>query len=221
MKKIKRVVIFPLFLRTSELCKDEFWKQLLEDMAYGKHPKNIFVSNNSIIVGKNKATISYEGMNENDVIDKIIPFLQTYTSIYSCSDMKAMKKRHNLAEQLKREKEHYKNIKWTQIRKTNFKKLMLLDFVNIKRLEHKLSWEKSKMLYKDLSDVVCKQGMSKKVEYQNGAIIYIEGLDFTEGDYTLVKNIDDLQKMMKTTKKSTKWESYVKKYLKHLYEELF
>ena len=219
MKKNKRVIICPLFMKSAEICKDDFWRQLLEDMAYGKPPKNIFVNHSASLitcVGKSKAMISYENMDEKEILEKIIPFLQTHTSIYSCSDIK---KRHNLMEQLKKEKDQLKSLKWSQIRKSTYKKILLLDFVNVKRVEHKLSWDKTRLLYRDLIEVVCKQGMSKKVEYIEGQIVYIEGLEFSEGDYNFLKNFDDLQKVLKSQKKTTKWESYIKKYLKTIYQE--
>lgn len=217
MKRFKKNVIFPIFIKCAEICKDDFWKQLFEDMGYGKHPKNIFISDMTINIGKNKPAFSFVNLTEQEIVTNLIPFLQNHTSLYSCSDLK---KRKLLIQQLKIEKEYINNIKWHQIRKTTHKKIFLLNFVDAKRAEFNLSWDKAINLYNLLLAEIFKQGMSKKIEYQNGSIISIEGLEFIDGNFIIEKEDESKNKVSKTQKKFTKWENYIKAYLKNNYKKL-
>jgi hypothetical protein len=216
MSKIKRNLIFPFFLKCAELCKDDFWKQVLEDMSYGKPPKNILVYDKNLVlnVGKKKESFSFENLGEKEFIEKVIPFLQNNISLYSCNDVK---KRQAIIEQLKKEKEKIKKSKWTQIRKSNPKKIFLLRFVHEKKQEFDLSWNTSTKLYNELFDVLFKQGMSKKVDFEDGKIISVEGLDFYDKSYSFLKLDEQTNKSNKSSKKITKWEAYVKSHLKSVY----
>lgn len=216
MSKLKRNLIFPFFLKCAELCKDDFWKQVLEDMSYGKPPKNILVYDKNLVlnVGKKKESFSFENLGEKEFIEKVIPFLQNNISLYSCNDVK---KRQAIIEQLKKEKEKIKKSKWTQIRKSNPKKIFLLRFVHEKKQEFDLSWNTSTKLYNELFDVLFKQGMSKKVDFEDGKIISVEGLDFYDKSYSFLKLDEQTNKSNKSSKKITKWEAYIKSHLKSVY----
>lgn len=216
MSKLKRNLIFPFFLKCTEYCKDEFWKQVLEDMAYGKPPKNILVYDKNLVlnIGKKKESFSFENLNEKEFIEQVIPFLQNHISLYSSSDVK---KRQAIIEQMKKEKEKIKKSKWTQIRKNNPKKIFLLRFVHEKKQEFDLSWTTCTRLYNELFDVLFKQGMSKKVDFEDGKIISVEGLEFYEKSYSFQKLDEQTSKSNKTAKKFSKWEAYVKSHLKSIY----
>jgi len=216
MSKLKRNLIFPFFLKCTEYCKDEFWKQVLEDMAYGKPPKNILVYDKNLVlnIGKKKESFSFENLNEKEFIEQVIPFLQNHISLYSSTDVK---KRQAIIEQLKKEKEKIKKSKWTQIRKNNPKKIFLLRFVHEKKQEFDLSWATCTRLYNELFDVLFKQGMSKKVDFEDGKIISVEGLDFYDKSYSFQKLDEQTSKSNKTSKKLSKWEAYVKSHLKSIY----
>ena len=219
MTKIKKNLIFPFFLKCADICKDDFWKQVFEDMAYGRPPKNILVYDKNIVlnIGKKKESFSFDNLDEQEFIEKVIPFLQSNISLYSTGDVK---KKQSIIEYLEKEKEKIKKSKWTQIRKNNPKKIFLLRFINEKKQEYNLSWDTAKKLYVELYDVLFKQGMSKKVEFENGKIISIEGLDFSKKNYTLYKLDEQMIKSTKSSKKITKWEAYVKSHFKTIYESM-
>lgn len=217
MKRFKKNVIFPIFIKCAEICKDDFWKQLFEDMGYGKHPKNIFISDKTINIGKNKPAFYFDNLSEQEIVNQLIPFLQTHTSLYSCSDLK---KRKTLIQQLKNDRDYINSIKWPQIRKTTLKKIFLLNFVDAKRVEHNLSWDTATKLYNILLVEIFKQGMSKRIDYQNGVIISIDGLEFIDGDFVMEKEDEGKNKVSKTQKKFSRWENYMKGYFKTNYKKL-
>lgn len=216
MSKLKRNLIFPFFLKCTEQCKDDFWKQVLEDMAYGKPPKNILVYDKNLVlnIGKKKESFCFENLNEKQFIDQVIPFLQNNISLYSSTDVK---KRQSIIEHMKKEKEKIKKSKWTQIRKNNPKKIFLLRFVHEKKQEFDLSWSTCTKLYKELFDVLFNQGMSKRVDFEDGKIVSVEGLEFFDKTYSFQKLDEQINKSNKTSKKLSKWEAYTKSHLKSIY----
>ena len=223
MKFIKKTVSFPLFQKCSEYCKDEFWKQLLRDMAIGKMPKNILVINKSLIsnatigrLSKKSQSLNLENADAEEITPKIIDFIQVSCSIFSIIDVK---KKNILINQIKKDNTENKKLKWQQIRKSHLRKMYLLDFVYKNKVQYDLNWNQSRSLYKQCEDFLSCKGSSKKVIFENGEIISIDGIEISPGSFEIQK-VSDQQRSGKNCKKETRWENYLREHLKHIYSEL-
>jgi hypothetical protein len=223
MKFVKKTVTFPLFQKCSEYCKDEYWKQLLRDMAIGKMPKNILVIQKSLVsnvntgrVSKKSQSLNLEGETEEELTPKIIDFIQVACSIFSAIDIK---KKNVLINQIRKDNTENKKLKWQQIRKSHLRKMYLLDFVYKNKVQYDLNWFQARSLYKQCEDFLTCKGSSKKVDFQDGEIISIEGVLISPGKFE-VQKVQDQQRTGKFCKKETRWENYLRDHLKHIYSEL-
>jgi len=217
MKFVKKSVSFPLFQKCSEFCRDEFWKQLLRDMSIGKMPKNILVVNKNLVSnGKRNQSINLECDVEESLTVKIIEFIQVNCSIFSIIDIK---KKNILINQIKKDNTENKKLKWQQIRKSHLRKMFLLDFVYKNKTNYDLNWTQARSLYKQCEDFLSCKGSSRKVNFENGEIISIEGVDISPGSFEVQKGHEQ-QKTTKQCKKETRWENYLRDHLKHIYTEL-
>jgi hypothetical protein len=216
MKFVKKAIFFPIFQKCSEQCKDEFWKQLLRDMSVGRMPKNILVVNKTLVSnGKKNCSLSLE--EEEEVLtQKIIEFIQKTCSIFSTIDIK---KKNVLINEIKRDNEENKKQKWQQIRKNHLRKLYLLNFVYKNKVDYDLNWAQARALYRQCEEFLTSKGSSRKVVFENGEIIKIEGVTIAPGAFDVQKQQEQI-KTSKLKKKETKWENYLREHLKHIYLEL-
>lgn len=223
MKFVKKTVTFPLFQKCSEYCKDEFWKQLLRDMAVGKMPKNILVIQKNLVsnvntgrVSKKSQSLNLEDEPEEILTPKIIDFIQTSCSIFSTIDIK---KKNILINQIRKDNTENKKLKWQQIRKSHLRKMYLLDFVYKNKVQYDLNWNQARSLYKQCEEFLTCKGSSKRVDFQDGEIISIEGVLISPGQFEVQKVVEQ-QRTGKNCKKETRWENYLREHLKHIYSEL-
>jgi hypothetical protein len=217
MKFVKKPIFFPLFQKCSEFSKDEFWKQLLRDMSVGKMPKNILVVQKILISnGKKRSSLSLEGEGEETLTTKIIEFIQKSCSIFSIIDIK---KKNVLISEIKKDNEESKKQKWQQIRKNHLRKLYLLDFVYKNKENYDLNWNQARVLYKQCEEFLTCKGSSRKVVFENGEIIKIDGVTISPGYFDVQKQQEQM-KTSKLKKKESKWENYLREHLKHIYSEL-
>lgn len=223
MKFVKKTVTFPLFQKCSEYCKDEFWKQLLRDMAVGKMPKNILVIQKNLVsnvntgrVSKKSQSLNLEDETEEILTPKIIDFIQTSCSIFSTIDIK---KKNILINQIRKDNTENKKLKWQQIRKSHLRKMYLLDFVYKNKVQYDLNWNQARSLYKQCEEFLTSKGSSKRVDFQDGEIISIEGVLISPGQFEVQKVVEQ-QRTGKNCKKETRWENYLREHLKHIYSEL-
>lgn len=217
MKSLKKNISFPIFQRCSDHCKDEFWKQQLRDMSTGRMPKNILIINKTLTSsGKKSASLSLENIKEEELAPLIVEFLQQNCSIFSANDIK---KKCILINQIKKSNDENKKLKWPQIRKLNVRKLILLDFVYKSKMEYKLSWGQATSLYKQCEEIICSKGHSRKINFEDGEIISIDGVTLKSGSFE-VQKLNDLGKNIKIAKRDSKWESFIKDHLKEIYNSL-
>jgi len=216
-KRFKKTIVYPIFTKCAENCKDEFWKQLLRDMSTGRMPKNILIINKTLTSsGKKSASLSLENTREEELAPLIVEFLQKNCSIFSANDIK---KKCILINQIKKSNDENKKLKWPQIRKLNVRKLILLDFVYKKKLEYNLSWGQATSLYKQCEEIICSKGHSRKINFEDGEITSIDGVTLKQGSFE-VQKLNELGKNSKIAKRDSKWESFIKDHLKEIYNSL-
>ena len=88
--KQKEKIINPSFIDASNNCVDEFWENILHDMAYNKCPSLFSIRDNKLIYrsrNKIESITLTELTNPDDLADQVIKFLKTYGRIKSQMDL--------------------------------------------------------------------------------------------------------------------------------------
>lgn len=222
-KRFKKTIVYPVFTKCAENCKDDFWKQLFEDLSFSKTPKNIIILNQQIVCTNGKKSLSklsqsYDFSNKtyNQIYEELIPFLQTNSSIFSTKDLK---KKRKVIQDLKKDLAEQNSQKWQQIKNNNLKKIMILDFVIEVKNKYNWDWNHTKNFLNYVLNYMKRQGSSKKIDVFEGRILSIEGINIENFETDAFSDFSEENKY-KSLKKDTRWEVYIKKHLKLIDETI-
>lgn len=170
----KKELLHPIFLECRDVCESEYWKGVFEDFAYGKYPKQIYISNHSIQSSNRKKFFTYSFRNKlpPQICKDSIELLTVHTDLIS-------------GEEIKQKKDHNEPFKkdvwacWKDIRKKYIKDTLLMEFCLRLRKDLSLSYKKTIHLYQKISSTVY-TGQFTEIHIDNGTISSIDGLSFDE-----------------------------------------
>ena len=196
---IKKDIIYPVFLECCQYAIDNFWVNIFEDLAYGKTPYGTYISKNFFCCNYKNKEFSYKiERKESHVL---------YTDIYNLltknlgilSRQEKVKKRfdfHKLQSRIKDTRQE-----WASIRKKN---------------TYSLSLRQSKYLLSIIFiALIFKVFTSKDIEYCDGKIKSIEGIEFTNKNILIKRSIYDIdvnisEEIFEDKKiMSDNWEKYL------------
>lgn len=235
-RKFKKGIIYPLFFEVSEKCEDEYWKQFFMDLSIGKNSKGLIVNNGMIYSNNKKNGFCYHFSNKNsdEIISELLPILSN--SYITCSDKNIKNK--NIIEQVKKDLQEIKTLKWTKIRRKNVKINMIMSYIIELKNTHKLTQLSCNNVYRILYNNVSSQKLSKLITTENGKIKNIDGIKIENNniefnlDYEEDKEDKDYDRDEKDYDKEEDddkeekedlheypleilWENYIKRYLKN------
>lgn len=211
---IKKEIIYPVFLECCEFSTDSFWENMFEDLAYGKTPHGTYINKNFFCCSYKNKEFSYK-------IERKDP-IELYTDIYNLltkklgmmSHMEKIKKRVDFHETESRIKEFRQD--WGNIRKKNIKDLLVERYVIDMKNTYSLSLKQSKYLLSIIFiALIFKVFTSKDIEYGDGKIKSISGIEFTNKNILIKRGIYDIDvnisEEMFEDKKIMKdnWEKYL------------
>ena len=211
---IKKDIIYPVFLECCQYAIDNFWVNMFEDLAYGKTPYGTYISKNFFCCNYKNKEFSYKiERKESNVL---------YTDIYNLltknlgilSRQEKVKKRfdfHKLQTKIKDTRQE-----WANIRRKNIKDLLVERYVIDMKNTYSLSLKQSKYLLSIIFiALIFKVFTSKDIEYGDGKIKSISGIEFTNKNILIKRGIYDIDvnisEEMFEDKKIMKdnWEKYL------------
>jgi hypothetical protein len=217
---IKKEIIYPVFLECCEFTIDSFWDNIFEDLSYGKTPYGTYINKNFLCCSYKNKEFSYkiERKESKILYDDIYNLLTKKLGILSHKEK--IKKRvdfHNTESRIKEFRQE-----WGNIRKKNIKDLLVERYVIDMKNKHSLSIKQSKYLLSVIFiAIVFKVITSKDIEYSNGKIQNIDGIEFTDEKILVKRNIYDIDLSFSpeifADKKvmSDNWEKYLTALRKH------
>lgn len=212
---IKKDIVYPVFLECCQHADDTFWETIFEDLAYGKPPYGTYISKDFLCCSYKKKEFSYKIEKKES--------LTIYTEVYDLltkkvgilSQREKVRKRKAFSDSEENIKESRKN--WNNIRKKNMKELLIELYVSRMKIKHSLSIKQAKYLLSVIMlGLVFKVFTNDDIDYTDGAIRHIEGIDFikkqvvvTRGLYnfevSFAPNIVIEKKLM-----TEEWDKYLK-----------
>jgi hypothetical protein len=185
---IKKEIIYPIFLECIQYIKDSFWKTIFEDLAYGKTPNGTYIT-------KDFLTCNYKDKEFSYKIERKDPYI-LYMELYELlnkklgiiSNKEKCKKRIDF-NKIEYEIQATKN-SWVDIKKKNIKDLLIELFVIDMKNQYFLTQKQTQYLL----SVICiamifKVITNKDINYTNGKIQNIEGINFEHKKIILNLNI--------------------------------
>jgi hypothetical protein len=174
---MKHTLRFPILIEASIIVENNFWSQILKDLAHGKAPHGCYVSQSNFLVNNSKnAAFSYflddPKKDAKTMSDEIIQILNEKTNIMSTTDRTKKKLVFNNVKQ--KLIFNIKNASWGHLRKKKMKD-QLLDMYALSIKNHK-NWDitKTREFLTELSlDIIFKKIESENIVMENGKIVTI------------------------------------------------
>ena len=211
---IKKDIVYPIFLECCELIEDTFWKNVFEDLAYGKCPYGTYISKDFFCCNYKNKEFSYkiEKKNIQVLYNDIYDLLVKKLGLLSHKDK--IKKKIDFVTLENNIKEYRKN--WSNIRKKNIKDLLIENYVIDVKNKFCLTVKQARNLLSLIFiGMVFKVITVKDIIYEDGVITNIDGISFKNKEIILKNDIYDFQtnsshflieekKLMSNT-----WEKYI------------
>jgi len=235
-RKFKKGIVHSVFYEVSQKCEDEYWKQFFLELSIGKNIRNIFLSNGKISCTnkKNNFEYYYSDKSPDDIIRELIPIL---IDNYVSGTEKNVKIK-TIIEQIKKENEDLRLGKWSKIRRKNLKISLLQEFMAEFQKKHNLYWDDCTYVYRIFASNINRSILTKLVQYEDGKIININGLDVdennkivfhnnfynsekddTERNHTSIEDIEETGEAEDENEEESfqnQWELYIKRYFKNI-----
>lgn len=220
---ITKCILYPVFLECLQFTDDTFWKNIFDDLAYGKTPYGTYIS-------KNFLCCSYKDKEFGYKIERKDPQI-LYTDIYNLlsnklgllSHKEKIKKRvdfHKIETSIK----EFRAQSWSNIRKQNIKDLLIERYVIDMKKKYSLSLKQAKYLLSIIFiAIIFKIITSNNIYYSDGKIQNIDCIDFSKKKFVLKTSIYDInvsfspeivvdKKLM-----SENWEKYLSSLRKYIH----
>lgn len=214
------------FMDCKDLTMDPYWQEIFEQCSMGKYPRGMSVIQNDTICivsgnGKNKEMISMDG----DYFEIFKTLLRMFREkLGMMSERDAKKQKQEISELKESLRKGYEG-SWKQIKAKKIRNALLLDFVIDCKNKYNLSQQDTNNLFSMIKlGFIFKSITSDNIEYQDGIIQNIQGLEFFEGtssdqskfSFNYLNSKEDLHKIEKNladvNKISTTVERYIKDY---------
>ena len=214
---LKREILYPIFLECREYAIDIFWQNIFEDLSYGKTPYGSYISKNFLCCNYKKKEFSYK--IESNKLPK-----QIYNEVYFLftdklgliSNDDKLKKRKLFGEIENSLKESREN--WNNIKKKNIKEVLFELYVIDMKNKWSLSFKQTRFLLSIIYiGLIFKVITNKDIEYEEGRIKNVKGIDFVHRNILINKDLYYLENncspniiLEEKILMSDSWEKYLK-----------
>ena len=211
---VKKEIMYPIFLECIQLIDDRFWENIFEDLAYGKTPYGTYISKDSLCCNYKDKEFIYkiEKKDPQKLYNDVYILLSKKLGLLSQQDK--LNKKIDIQKIEEEIKEGRKN--WLSIRKKNIKDLLIENYVINMKNKYSLSIKQAKYLSSIIFiGIIFKIITVKDINYKNGIIEKIDGIEFKNKEIILLRDIYNIN-LNKTNiiieeKKyiSLYWEKYI------------
>jgi len=189
---IRKEIIYPIFIQCSQYASDSFWENIFEDLAYGKCPYGTYISKDFLCCSYKNKDFSYkiEKKESQQIYQEVYNLLNKKLGLLSQKER--LKKR-------KAFKDHEESLKdsrktWGDIRKKNVKELLIELYVTRMKNEHYLTIKQARYLLSILFiAMVFKVITSNDIEYKDGKIEHIKGIEFLRKQIIVKRDLYKLE----------------------------
>lgn len=179
-KKKLKPIVNPIFEKCALLTEDTFWQSIFMDCARGKFPRG-FTFKNNLLTHKKGSKITTLELNNSatETFSATMNFFQVAAGIMSAKDRHKLQQKEE--EKLLEEMENDVDIEWSQIRKENFKEVLITEFIsNVSKKMNFNEQEKRELTTTIKKGIMLKCFNSNNIIMEEGKIVEIDGLIYNE-----------------------------------------
>lgn len=178
---MKKELVYPIFLETCKYTDDGFWRQVFEDLAYGKTPYGSYINKGFLCCNYKGKEFSYkiDSQDSKKLFEDVFELLSKRLGVESSAD-KSRKIKDFV--RIQEEIMEVRNSKWSGIKKKSTRDSIIENFI----VEMKKKWNLTDSDARRLNSVInisllFKTISSKDIEYEGGKITSIANIFFKEG----------------------------------------
>jgi len=211
----KKDIVYPIFIECLQFTEDIFWENIFEDLAYGKTPYGTYLSKDFLCCKYKKKDFSYkiERKEPKILYEEVYDLLANKLGLLS-NEEKIKKKRlfNELETNLKNSGKN-----WVDIKKKNIKETLIEVYVTKMKNKYSLNIAQARYLLSIIFiAVVFKVITNKDIDYENGVIHNIKGIDFIKKQIIVEKDLYKLETsfapdiVLDKNLMADSWEKYIK-----------
>lgn len=189
---IKKDIVYPIFIECLQFTEDIFWENIFEDLAYGKTPYGTYISKDFLCCKYKKKDFSYkiERKDPEILYKEVYNLLANKLGLLSSAEK--IKKKKMITDLETNLKNSGKN--WIDIKKKNIKETLIELYVTKMKNKYFLSISQARYLLSIIFiAIVFKVITNKDIEYENGVIHNIKGIDFIKKQIIVEKDLYNLE----------------------------
>lgn len=184
----KRDIIYPIFL---ECCNytDNYWSQIFEDLAYCKCPYGSYINKNFLCCNFRGKEFTYSIDTEKD--PQII-YQEVYNLLYNKLGLTSNKQRLDKLKTIEDADSDWKYKKWNTIKKKNVRDILIDNYIIEMKKTHNLDNGNTLRLKNIiLSGLLFKTINSKDIDYSDGIVNKITGINFAQNQLLIDPSITE------------------------------
>lgn len=175
--KIKKEIIYPIFIQVSQLSNDTYWYSIFNNLARGITPNGVIITETNVCNRFKEKSFTYEFENKSpkEIHDELKHLFQKKMGLQSKMDYLKNKKKFNLI----MEKDEY--IEWKDIKIKNIKDILIENYALELRKKYDLTIRQTDELLNFISlSLIFKELDKGDIIYKCGKIINIKNLHFSK-----------------------------------------
>lgn len=133
---MRNEILYPIFLKTSLIAKDDFWKDMFQDFSYGVFPYGIYVKNNVYIccnIKDKEFILQFSNKNTKDLLKEC---MEIFTNTFVITS--SLKQKSCLLS--------LKGIDWQFIKREAVRNVLIERYVLRKKYQYGLSFKQCSLL---------------------------------------------------------------------------
>lgn len=178
----RKELVFPFLLHCCKYTENISWKNIFEDMAYGKAPYGSYIFKDTICCNDKGKKFSYK-LNKNkdpkSLYTEIVSLIGEHLGIYSTSEIEEKKKLYeNIEKSLGTNRDE-----WKRIRKKNIRDQIIEEYIIDNISLYNISIYKARKLLAIITLAFQFKILgNKEISYKDHNIVSIDGISFKEGN---------------------------------------
>lgn len=179
---MKKDIIYPIFLRIASQMDDTFWKYIYEDLSYNKCPYGIYIQNDFICCFKKGKEFSYRiDENNENILNELHFLLKNKAGILSEKEKIQQKEEFFQSKnEEKRKTINKKHIRDNLLQKFILEQSKIYD-IKLEHCRKIINYLYSAFMFKNIS--------IDNIDFENGYISNIDGIEFSKKKVSIVKNM--------------------------------
>ena len=172
----KNEILYPKLLECCDKTESLYWAQVFENLAYGRLPYGCYVNKEFLCCNFKGKKFSYK-LDYNK--DSSTLFTEIYNLLHNKLGVISDEQRKNKLEEIENNEADWKTKKWNTIKKKNVKDVLIDNFIILMKKTYNLDYNNTTKLKNTiLLGLIFKTITSKDIDYENGKIITIGGINF-------------------------------------------